>query len=194
MIALTRRGRSLSVLLMVIAGGIGIISSTQTWLTVTRADGGADVPVPGATALPVLAPLSLTALALGAAVALVGPVLRYVFAAIAVAVAVTLGVLTTVAVVQRPISAVAPALTEVTGLAGEKALHGVVGGISATPWPWFALAAWALLLLAGVLVLVTARGWRSGGRRFQTAPTPQNGPVDAVESWDELSHGTDPTR
>ena len=192
--ALGRRGRSLSLLLLVIAGGVGIISSTQTWLVVSRGDGGEDVVVPGATALPVLAPLSLTALALGAAVALVGPVLRHVFGAFALVLGAVLFVLTTIVVAQRPLSSVAPSLTEVTGLAGEKALTPVIGGISATAWPWAALAGWLLLVLAGLLVLATGRRWRSGGRRFQTAPAPENAPVDAVESWDELSQGTDPTR
>jgi len=191
---LARRGRSLSILLLVIAGGVGIVSSTQTWLVVARADGGEDVVVPGATALPVLAPLSLTALALGAAVALVGPVLRLVFGALALILGVVLLALTSIVLAQHPLSAVAPSLTAVTGLAGEKALAPVIGGISATAWPWTALAGWVLLVLAGLLVLVTGRRWRRGGRRFQTAPAPENGPVDAVESWDELSQGTDPTR
>ncbi|WP_424935743.1 MULTISPECIES: Trp biosynthesis-associated membrane protein [Bacteria] len=194
MSALARRGRSVSLLLMVIAGGIGIISSTQTWLVVSRADGGEDVVVPGATALPLLAPLSLTTLALGAAVALVGPWLRYVFGAVALLAAAVLIVLTTVILVQHPLAAVAPSLTSVTGLAGEKALSPVIGGISSTAWPWVAIVGWLLLLLAGTLVLVTGRRWRGGGRRFQTLPVSENGPVDAIESWDELSQGTDPTR
>ncbi|WP_268748234.1 Trp biosynthesis-associated membrane protein [Microbacterium sp. CH12i] len=73
----------MSVLGLLLAGGIGIISSTQTWLTVARADGGEPILVPGADALPLLAPLSLAMLALGAALALVGPVLRYVFSTLA---------------------------------------------------------------------------------------------------------------
>ncbi|MBW1637876.1 Trp biosynthesis-associated membrane protein [Microbacterium resistens] len=192
--ATSRSGKAVSILLIVLAGGIGIISSTQTWLSVVRADGGAEVPVAGATAVPVLAPLSLTVLALGAAIALVGPVLRYVFATIGLLVAIVLEVLTLTIVIRRPLSAVAPALTEVTGLAGDAALGPVVEGIAPTAWPWLAGLAWALLAVAAVLVLLTSRRWRTGGRRFETSPRPADGPVDAVESWDELSHGSDPTR
>nr|WP_179435480.1 Trp biosynthesis-associated membrane protein [Microbacterium pseudoresistens] len=189
-----RRGRSLSALLFVLGGGIGIISSTQTWLLVARADGGERIEVAGATALPMLAPLSLTALALGAAVALVGVVLRYVFAVVGVGVAVVLIAQTIPIVVDPPLSAVSPALTEATGLAGQQALSRVVDGITPTAWPWLALVGWAVVLLAAVIVLISARRWRRGGRRFESTARPSDGPVDAVESWDELSGGTDPTR
>lgn len=194
MTSLAARGRSLSALLFVIAGGIGMISSTQTWLTVSRADGGADVEVPGASALPILAPLSLTALALGAAVALVGVVLRYVLAAIALAIAALLFVLTLPIVLEAPLSSVSAAMTEATGLAGDEGISALVQGIVATAWPWAALCAWIVLAAGSLLVLLTARNWRRGGRRFETTLHRTEGPVDAVESWDELSHGEDPTR
>lgn len=191
---LARRAKSTSLLLILLAGGLGVLSSTQTWLVVDRADGGEALEVAGNAAVPVLAPLSLTALAVVAALALVGPVLRRVFAAIAVMVGGLLLVLTLRILWQHPLDAVAPALTKATGLAGDTALTALVHGIATTVWPWLALVAWILLLLGGVLALVTAGRWRSGGRRYRTAPTPYEGPVDAVESWDELSRGTDPTR
>ena len=37
---LARRGRSIAVSGFLLAGAVGIISSTQTWLTVERADAG----------------------------------------------------------------------------------------------------------------------------------------------------------
>ncbi|MBS1907589.1 MAG: Trp biosynthesis-associated membrane protein [Actinobacteria bacterium] len=191
---LTRRAKSTSLLLILLAGGIGILSSTQTWLIVTRADGGEALDVAGNAALPVLAPLSLTALALCAAIALVGPVLRRVFAAIAVVVGGLMLVLTARILLQHPLDAVGPALTKATGLAGDTALAAIVDGIAVTAWPWAALAGWILLLLGGGLALVTAGRWRSGGRRYSTAPARHDGPVDAVESWDDLSRGADPTR
>ncbi|MBS1699867.1 MAG: Trp biosynthesis-associated membrane protein [Actinobacteria bacterium] len=191
---LTRRAKSTSLLLVLIAGGLGILSSTQTWLTVARADGGEPLEVAGNAAVPVLAPLSLTALALCAALALVGPVMRRVFAGIAVVVGVLLLVLTARILLQHPLDAVAPALTKATGLAGEAALRALVDGITVTAWPWLALIGWVLLVLGGALALLTAGRWRSGGRRYRTAPAAHEGPVDAVESWDDLSRGTDPTR
>jgi hypothetical protein len=63
-----RRARLMSVVVTVLCGAIGVISSTQTWLTVELADGAHHtLEVPGASAVPVLAPLSLAVLALGAA-------------------------------------------------------------------------------------------------------------------------------
>ena len=42
---LARRGRSIAVSGVLLGGAIGIISSTQTWLTVQRADAGSDILV-----------------------------------------------------------------------------------------------------------------------------------------------------
>ena len=79
-----RRARLLCVVLVVLCGALGVISSTQTWLTVELQDAAHHVlDVPGASAVPVLAPLSLAVLALGAALSIVGPALRYVFGALA---------------------------------------------------------------------------------------------------------------
>ncbi len=192
---LGRRGRALTALLFVIAGGIGIISSTQTWFTVVRVDGAADVPVAGADAMPVLAPLSLAVLALSAAIAIVGPVMRIVFAIIAMLIAGSLGTATLVVALEHPVSAVASTLSELVGLMGEEALAPMIASITGTPWPCIALVAWVILFLGGIFALLTARHWKVGGRRFQTSSsTPHDGPIDAVESWDDLSHGTDPTR
>lgn len=195
--SLFERGRSTSVLAFIAAGGIGVISSTQTWLEVHRADGAEPLLVSGAHALPLLAPLTLAVLALGAALSIVGPVLRYVFGVLAALAAVALGIMTLPLIVAPPLSAVASSVTEATGLAGEAALHDVVGSIAPSVWPGIAFACWILLLLASLFVMVSARRWKAGGRRYRTADSAHgvaDGPLDAVESWDDLSHGTDPTR
>ena len=190
----TRRAKPTTLLLILLSGAIGVLSSTQTWLTVTRADGGEALDVAGNAALPVLAPLSLTALALGAAIALVGTLLRRVFAGIAVLVGALLLTLTLRILLLHPLDAVGSTLTKATGLAGDAALSALIDGIAVTAWPWTAVLGWILLVLGGVLGLLTAGRWRSGGRRYTTVPAPREGPVDAVESWDDLSRGTDPTR
>ena len=194
---IARRGRSISVSAFLLGGAIGIISSTQTWLTVQRADAGADILVPGASALPLLAPLSLAVLALGAALAITGRVLRIVFGVLAVAVSLLLGWSTLQLLVTDPVDAVASTVTEITGLAGDGAMDGVIAAIVPSAWPAIALAGWAILLLGALTVLVTGGGWKSGGRRYRTdaaARAASAGPVDAVDSWDDLSRGTDPTR
>lgn len=190
------RGRSTTVFALLIGGAIGITSSTQTWLTVTRSDVGDAIPVPGAEALPLLAPLSLAVLALGAAMSIVGPVMRYIFAVLALAGGALLAWSTAEVAFARPLSAVASTVTEVTGLGGIGAVSDTVAGVSASFWPYLALAGWVLVLAGAVFALVTAHAWKRGGRRFRTDVEhgTADGPVDAVDSWDDLSRGTDPTR
>lgn len=195
--SLARRGRSIAVSGFLLGGAAGIISSTQTWLVVQRADAGEDILVPGASALPLLAPLSLAVLALGAALSIVGPVLRLVFGILAGAAGALLAWSTLELIISAPIGAVASTVTETTGLAGSGGLHDVVASIAPTAWPWLALTGWAVLLVAAVVVLLTWRGWKRGGRRYRTdavAHAQGSGPVDAIDSWDDLSRGTDPTR
>ena len=191
-----QRGRSLSVSGFLLAGAIGIISSTQTWLTVERADAGEAILVPGASALVLLAPLSLAVLALGAALSISGKVVRLVFGVLAGATALFLGWSTLQLLLAEPFDAVAATVTEETGLAGGDAVREVVVSIVPSAWPFIALVGWALLLLSSVVVLMTWRGWKVGGRRYRTdhVEVAHDGPVDAVDSWDELSRGTDPTR
>jgi len=193
---LAQRGRSLSVSGFLLAGAIGIISSTQTWLTVERADAGEAILVPGASALVLLAPLSLAVLALGAALSIAGKAVRLVFGVLAAVTALFLGWSTLQLLLAEPFDAVSATVTEVTGLAGGAAVHEVVASIVPSAWPYIALVGWVILLVASVVVLTTWRGWKVGGRRYRTdhVEVVHDGPVDAVDSWDELSRGTDPTR
>ncbi|SEB77031.1 Trp biosynthesis-associated membrane protein [Microbacterium hydrocarbonoxydans] len=194
---LARRGRSIAVSGFLLSGAIGIISSTQTWLTVERADAGEAILVPGASALPLLAPLSLAVLALGVALSIIGPILRLVFGVLAAAASLFLGWTTLQLLLTEPLRAVTPTVTETTGLAGSAAIADVVAGIQLSPWPVVTLVGWVLLLAASVVVLLTWRRWKSGGRRYRTDAAhveASAGPVDAIDSWDDLSRGTDPTR
>lgn len=191
-----RRGRPLAVSGFLLAGTIGIISSTQTWLTVERADAGAAILVPGASALVLLAPISLAVLALGAALSIAARPLRVIFAVLAAAAALLLGWQSLQIFLIEPLAAVAPTVAEHTGLAGSRALADIVQSIVPSAWPAIALGGWVLLLAAALIALLTWRGWKAGGRRYRTAADSEgkNHPVDAYDSWDDLSRGTDPTR
>jgi hypothetical protein len=195
--SIARRGRMIGVFGFLLAGAAGIISSTQTWLTVERSDAGEAILVPGASALPLLAPLSLAVLALGVAMSIVGPVLRLVFGILGLASALFLAWTTLQLFLGEPLAAVRTTVTETTGLAGDAAVADIVRGIALSAWPVIALVGWLLLVLASVVVLLTWRRWKTGGRRYRTdAPhgAESAGPVDAIDSWDDLSRGTDPTR
>lgn len=203
-----RRARLLSVLTTLLVGAIGVISSTQTWLVVVLDDGGMhELTVAGAAAVPVLAPLSLAVLALGGALSIAGRVLRYAFGVLTVAIACTLGFLSMQVVFTVPASAVAGAVTAATGITGTDAVAALVASITATPWPALTSLACIVLLAGGVFILVTARTWGTSGRRYEPdaaehGAEPQNSgsaeaaaspPFDAIDSWDNLSRGADPT-
>lgn len=194
---LAQRGRLIAVCGFLLAGATGIISSTQTWLTVERADAGEAILVPGASALPLLAPLSLAVLALGLALSIAGRAVRLVFGILAAATALFLGWTTVQLLATEPLDAVGATVTETTGLAGSAAIADVVAGIEVSAWPYATLVGWFILLISAAVVLLTWRRWKSGGRRYRTDAahdTHATGPVDAIDSWDDLSRGTDPTR
>jgi hypothetical protein len=200
-----RRARRLSVVVAVLCGALGVISSTQTWLTVVLRDGAQNVlEVPGASAVPVLAPLSLAVLALGAALSIVGLAVRYVFGALALLIGGVLAWLTARVVFEHPVSAVASVVTESTGITGEAAVTKLVASIGTTAWPALTLAVWIVLVVAGGFVLATAHRWSRTGRRYRTddtagAASPAGSrPHDAagshaIDDWDDLSRGEDPT-
>ncbi|MGB4778837.1 Trp biosynthesis-associated membrane protein [Microbacterium sp.] len=204
------RARMLAVLAVILGGAIAIIASTQTWLEVTVSAGATSaLSVPGATALTLLAPLSLAALALGLALTVVGRVLRYVFGVLAAAIGATLLIGAARIATQHPLDAVSAAVTEATGLSGSDAVAALVDDVAGTAWPWLTAVAGALVAAGGILALVTAHTWRGSGRRYRTAadradtdraadgatsPRPYDASRDnAIDSWDDLSHGEDPT-
>ena len=104
----------------------------------------------------------------------------------------------------HPLDAVASAVTEATGLSGTDAVASLVQTIDGTAWPWLTVVAGALVAVGGVLTLATAHTWRGAGRRYRTdadptataasGPRPHDASRDrAIDSWDDLSHGDDPT-
>ncbi len=196
----TRRARLVAVAAILLCGAIGVISSTQTWLTVVLDDSaGRALEVPGASAIAVLAPLSLAVLALGGALSIVGRALRYAFGALTVAIAVLLAWMTAHVALALPVSAVSATVTEATGITGESAVSALVDSITPTPWPVVTLVVWVILVAAGVFTLATAHRWRGSGRRYRTDDAPPaagsagSRPHDAIDSWDDLSRGEDPT-
>ncbi|MFT4135158.1 Trp biosynthesis-associated membrane protein [Microbacterium sp.] len=200
---MTHRPRTLAVLAIVLGGAIGVLSSTQPWLEVTLAGGGpSSLSVAGASAVAVLAPLSLAALALGLALSIVGVALRYGFAVLALVLGGAIAVMSWRIATQRPLDAVAASVTEATGLSGTAAVADLVEQVAGTAWPWLAVVAGAAIVAGGVIALATARSWRSGASRYRTgrdAPGPaaarphDAARSDAIDSWDDLSRGDDPT-
>ncbi len=196
-----RRPRSVTALAVLVAGAVILISSTQTWFSVTLNDGSEHaLAVPGADAVAVLAPLALAVLALGAAMSIAGRILATVLSAAATAAGVALIVLVAPLLGGATTSAVAPTVTEWTGLQGLAAVERLIADSTATVWPVVAFGCALIVVLAGVFGLATAHRWRATGRRYRTdrpSESPGGEPAetkDAIEAWDDLSHGDDPTR
>jgi len=193
----------IAVTVILAAAALALIGSTQTWLDVTLREGSHPVlAVDGAAALPLLAPLSLAALALALALTIAGRILRWIFGALAVGIGVVLLAGAVTVAVEQPVSAYAAAVTEATGLSGSEAVRDLVDTVTVTAWPLIVAAAAAIIALGGVLTLLTAHAWGRSGRRFRTDPvagaTAAGGPAgsrphDAIDSWDDLSRGDDPT-
>lgn len=196
-----RRARLIALIAVVAGGALALIGSTQTWLDVTLRQTDDVLAVAGDSAVPLLAPLSLAALALGLALSIVGRALRYAFGALAVLIGLALAVPIWRVAAEHPIDAVARTVTEATGLAGAETVGSLVGGIVATPWPLLSLVAAALIVAGGLFTLATAHRWGGSGRRYRTASAdaaPGMRPHDAsrdtaIDSWDDLSRGEDPT-
>ena len=102
-------------------------------------------------------------------------------------------------------AAVAPAVTDATGVTGSGPTAELVASATATAWPVAAIAGGVLLVLAGIAVLVTGTRWPASSRRYRgarLADTEEPGSAGdreraasdrAVDDWDELSRGDDPT-
>ena len=199
------------VIVTIIGSALALLSWSQTWFELELADAAAQgageaIAVPGSVASPALAALGLAGLALVAALAIAGPGIRIVLGILEIvlggcvllAAGVSLG---------DPVAAVAPAVTDATGVSGAGPTAELVAAATATAWPAAAIAGGVLLVLAGVAVLVTGTRWPASSRRYRgarLADADADGGAEqgvreraasdrAIDDWDELSRGDDPT-
>ena len=197
------------VVVTIIGSALALLSWSQTWFELELTDASAQgtgeaIAVPGSVASPALAALGLAGLALVAALAIAGPGIRLVLGVLEVvlggcillAAGVSLG---------NPVAAVAPAVTDATGVSGSGPTAELVATAAATAWPVAAIAGGVLLVLAGVAVLVTGTRWPASSRRYRGARladadgSAAHGASEraasdrAIDDWDELSRGDDPT-
>lgn len=194
------------ILATIIGAGLALISWSQTWFELTLASGVANdapIEVAGSIASPALAALALAGLALVAALAIAGPGIRVVLGVLEVVLG---GCVIAAAWISLadPVASVSPAVTDATGVSGAEPTAALVATVTATAWPALALVGGALLVLAGVAVLVTGTRWPAGSRRYGGTRLVDDGasaPVAgeratsdrAIDDWDELSRGDDPT-
>ncbi len=175
-----------------------LVAWTQAWLTATLDAGAptASVTVDGAVAAPALAALALAGLALTAALSIAGVLFRIILGALDGLIGACI-VLSAVLVIADPVGAGEAAVTAATGIAGPASIAAIVTGTSLTAWPVITLVFGILLVGVGLGIAVTGRRWPSTSRKYSAVrlePVDPDARPDAVDSWDDLTRGDDPTR
>lgn len=181
----------LSLLLAGLAlSGLIILAWTRSWFAIGLAD-GSTLDVAGDVAAPALSTLALTCLVLNGALSIAGPVFRVILGLLEALLGVTV-VLSGALALANPVKASAATISDATGVAGAEPIAALAVSVSITAWPWVATFAGTLLVVLGVLVVATAARWPGSGRKYSAvrlAPESR----DAVDDWDSLSDGNDPT-
>jgi uncharacterized membrane protein (TIGR02234 family) len=202
------RLKLLTIVALVIGAGLGLAGATQTWYTVTlsaAAGDAAPVPVSGSDASPALTALSLAGLALVVALAIAGRIARVVVGIIGV----ILGATVIFASAGNPLYSIGvrDAVSKATGITGTAAVRDLIGSVHASAWPTLALIGGIVIVLGSLAALITGGRWPGGSRRYDAvrfeeadgqesvAPAkPTERPGDsAVDDWDDLTRGEDPT-
>lgn len=201
------RGKAILLAIIALAGGLALVSATQTWVTISLAEGAAatgQLAVTGQQLNPSLSPIAIAALASVLALTIAGPVFRRVLGVLVALLGagiLALGVIASA----NPLGESESSVGEVTGIVGD-VQGALIDSVSTTAWPWLASASGAVLIVAGVCVLLLAGRWRAGGRRYEAAAEHAGTPSDddsgggvegderdRISDWDAMSRGDDPT-
>ncbi len=164
------RIKLLVVVAVLLGSALALLAWTQTWVATTifsHSGGAQQLDIDGATAAPALTALALAGLALGGALTIAGPIIRVVLGVLEVLLGVSVGI-AAFGAVSDPTNASSAAITAATGVAGTHAGDGVVS-TSLTPWPYLAIFAAAIMVAAGIAVLVTSSRWPGASQRYRAS-------------------------
>ncbi|MFI5085170.1 MAG: Trp biosynthesis-associated membrane protein [Actinomycetales bacterium] len=212
--------KSSTILAGVVTALAAFATTTQTWVHVKLAQGvvqQADLNIAGSKAATAVTALALVALAGALAASIAGKVARIIIAVVMLLAAAGI-VASGAAVLADPQGAASGAVGAATGVTGQA----TAASVTVFPWlavvaGVLLAAASVLVVLAGrhwkqrVSKYETAAPAAGGaavpGAEDASAPAPAPGvtdpaaaaaareaePLDDIDSWDQLSHGTDPT-
>ncbi|MFV0253663.1 MAG: Trp biosynthesis-associated membrane protein [Beutenbergiaceae bacterium] len=153
------------------------------------------VAVPGTRAAPGVASAALVIVVAGLVLGLAGRLAR-VLAIAAIVIGAGVALAATVRLLAGPASAVRGEVAQTSGVTQ------IVGQVDLTAFPVLAAAAAAVVLLLGAAAPWLIGDWGLVGRRFQTRadPVSRGGPVkpatgrtQAMDDWDSISRGEDPS-
>lgn len=178
-----RRVKYSTMLLLVVGSGLALLAATQPWFAIQltdTAEHASTITVTGSVAAPALTALSLAGLALAAALAIAGPVFRIVLALLGVLLGVSV-LISAITAVSDAVAASTSAITTATGVAGEASIRRLVHSVETEFWPWLAIVAGVLIILASAAAIVFARLWPGPSRKYQTRFAGEDGrPADEV--------------
>lgn len=189
---MTPRRLKLSLLLGgLAASGLVFLGWTQEWFSVVIVDGPV-LSVQGDVGAPALSTLALTCLVLIGALSIAGSFFRVVLGLLEILLGIAV-VFSGALALADPISASASAISDATGIAGEASLPGLVASVTVTAWPWVSTVGGALVSFLGLAVIITARRWPASTRKYNAVRVEPVEGRTAVDDWDSLSDGSDPT-
>ncbi|WP_347757434.1 Trp biosynthesis-associated membrane protein [Agrococcus sp. ProA11] len=180
------RGRSVAVLLLLLAAALGVLSATQPWGSALLTDGRA-LAVTGQELASGVTIMSLSLAVLALVLPIAGIAWRFILGALAAILGA--GLIAHVLGTRGGILAALDArVAEATGIAGsgqaaeivELAVHG---------WPALGVASGAIAIAAGLWVGGSARSWPARAPRAARYERTGSG-----LAWDAMDDGEDPTR
>lgn len=187
--------RSMTVIILLLGGVLALIGATQTWVTATGFEAAHihSVELSGQEASPVTTAMALVIVAAGAALSIARRIGRWIIGVVVVLAAVTMA-WATATVVINPVDAVALKIAETTGTTG---VADIVPNIQVSMLPWLTLAGAVIGVVGGILALTAGARWPVGKTKKYDVAAQQrrdhDGPLDEIDTWDELSRGEDPT-
>ncbi len=186
-----RRLRLRTILAIGAVALLTLLTTTQTWWTLNLS--GHSIAVQGTVAAPALSALSLSDLALAAALAIAGPVFRFILGLLQLLIGFTV-VFSSIVSLAAPDQPSESLVSKATGVAGKDAIAVLIRSVTETPWGFVAIGLGVLSFLVGLWLLATFRRWPSASRKYQALRFESpDGPRDSVVDWDSLSDGDDPT-
>lgn len=187
--------RGMTVLVLLAGGVLALIGATQTWITATGFEAAHinSVQLSGQEASPVITAMALVVVAAGAALSIARNLGRWVVGMVAILAAITMATVT-LSVTFNPAAAVAIKIAETTGTTG---VASAVEHLSVSILPWLTVVGAVIAFLGGFLTLTSGRRWSAGKTKKydlgHQSPVVHDGPLDEIDTWDELSRGEDPT-
>lgn len=187
--------RSMTVLILLLGGVLALIGATQTWVTATGFEAAHidHVQLSGQEASPVITAMALVTIAAGAALSIARRIGRWLIGIITICGA-SMMAWATVTVITNPYAAVAPKVAETTGTTG---IEEGATQLDVSLLPWLTVIGAVIGVVGGLLTLVAGRHWPVGKTKKYDMDVSKarddGGPLDEIDTWDELSRGEDPT-